>query len=54
MPEEFDEFMHWENVRNYQRQLMTATDPEQRRMLMSLLEKESARAKEAGWTPLYK
>jgi hypothetical protein len=54
MPDRFDEFIHNENVRNYQRQLLTSGDAGQRMVLLRLLAEEAARAKRAGWMPLYR
>jgi len=45
----FDEFMHNENVRNYQRQLTSPADESHRNVLIRLLAEEAASAKRAGW-----
>lgn len=47
-----DEFLHRTNVANYTRQLRGATDASRRKVLMSLLAEEGARAKLHGWFPL--
>jgi hypothetical protein len=47
-----NEFLHHRNVANYRRLLRDARDPERRRMLLSLLDEESAAAKANGWLSL--
>jgi len=51
MPSCHDQFIHDQNVKNFQRQLMGSTDAEQRKLLMALLAEEAAKAKKAGWVP---
>lgn len=43
MSERFNEFVHRENIRQFQRKLAVETDPEKRRLLESLLAEELAR-----------
>lgn len=47
-----DEFLHRSNVANYMRQLRACPDAPRRKVLMSLLAEEGARAKLHGWFPL--
>ena len=47
-----DEFLHRSNVTNYTRQLRAGPDASRRKVLMSLLAEEGARAKLHGWFPL--
>lgn len=47
-----DEFLHRINVANYTRQLRAGPDAPRRKVLMSLLAEEGARAKLHGWFPL--
>lgn len=47
-----DEFMHRTNVANYTRLLRAAPDASRRKVLMSLLAEEGARAKLHGWFPM--
>lgn len=46
------EFVYRRNVLNYLKQLRETLDEDRRRMLMSLLAEEAARAKRAGWMPV--
>lgn len=43
MPDRFNEFVHRENIRQFQSKLATETDPERRKLLESLLAAELAR-----------
>jgi len=43
MPDRFNEFVHRENIREFQRKLETETDPEKRELLERLLAAEVAR-----------
>ena len=45
-----DQFLHRENVANYQRLLSQGPDEATRRLILTLLGEESARAAAAGWT----
>lgn len=43
MPGRFNEFVHRENIRQFQSKLATEADPEKRKLLQSLLAAEQAR-----------
>ena len=51
MPTRHDQFIHEQNVKKYQQQLMRPTDVGQRKLLMALLREEAAKAKTEGWMP---
>jgi hypothetical protein len=53
MERSMDEFLHHANVEKYKHLLRETRDARQRAMLTSLLIEEAARAKAAGWLPLY-
>ena len=42
MPDRFNEFVHQENIRQFQKKLAVETDPEKRRQLEGLLAEELA------------
>ena len=48
-----EEFLYRQNVKNFTRLLRDAPDEAQREMLLRLLSEEAAKAKAAGWLPLF-
>ena len=46
------EFVYRRNVVNYMRQLRDAGDDDRRKLLLTLLAEEAAKARLAGWMPL--
>ena len=47
-----EEFIHRQNVINFTRQLAAVDNEAQRRMLMTLLAEERAKALTSDWSPL--
>ena len=52
MEKSFSEFIHHQNVENYNRMLREKPDATRRQTLMTLLAEEAAAGKEKGWLPL--
>lgn len=47
-----DQFIHYQNVKNYSAQLLATQGGTQRAMLLKLLAEELAHARQEGWQPL--
>lgn len=53
MAQSREEFLYRQNVTNFTRLLRGAPDEARRMMLLRLLAEEAAKAKAAGWSPLF-
>jgi hypothetical protein len=53
MAQSREEFLYRQNVTNFTRLLRDAPDEAMRTTLLRLLAEEAAKAKEAGWAPLF-
>ena len=51
-PPSTEEFVYRSNVKNYTRQLASATSARERNRLTALMAEEHVKAKAAGWIPL--
>jgi hypothetical protein len=51
LPPSLAERVHRQNLKRYRYELWTATSPDRRAMLLSLIAGEDARANAEGWVP---